>query len=118
MYDIVNLKARALENQEILNNMYYRQLEEHDNLRQASSDLLNEERASLVDALRDMEALGAKLEYELNVLISKVEDAEDGVSRFERQVLELEERANSLEIGDVEKESWPRQVYKFLTGLA
>jgi hypothetical protein len=58
-----------------------------------------------MEAIKDIEVLGAKLEYEINALVSKVQDVEDGTAQFERMVEELEGRADELEV-QLSTESW------------
>ena len=68
-----------------------------------TTDLVSGYRQSAADACKDAEILGAKLEYELDSLVSKVEDVEDGISDFERQVSELEGRTLQLGTGGLTK---------------
>lgn len=82
--------------------VYHQKYDEYNALHNASDDLLTEERANLTEAIKDVETLGAKLEYELSALESKVEDVENGVAEFERQVTQIEMRAGEL---DSEKEA-------------
>lgn len=75
-----------------LDMVYHHKLEEHHALQDASEELLSQERAALTEANKDIETLGAKLEYELSALQSKVEEVEDGVAEFDRQVKLIESR--------------------------
>ena len=77
--------------------VFHQRQDEHTALRDASEDLLSEERNNLTETVKDLETLGAKLEYELSALSSKVEDVESGVVEFERQVVMIEGRAEELE---------------------
>ena len=92
--------------QEILDAMYRQKLEEHEALKEASDGFLTEEKAGLEDAVKDIETLGAKLEYELDTLESKVEDLENAVSEFERQVKQVEGRAAELQTRNAANRSW------------
>lgn len=92
--------------QEELNALYYPRLEDYQMLRSTSTDLLGEEKLSLTDALKGVEVLGAKLDYELNALQSKVEDVEDGIAEFERHILEIESRVDLLVDQEHGKDSW------------
>lgn len=85
-----------------LDYMYHQKLETYNGLREASDGLLAEERASLTETIKDVDVLGAKLEYELGTLQSKVEDVEIAVAEFQRQVVDIETRAAEL---DQESES-------------
>ena len=116
--DVEGLDAQAGRDQGDLNAMYHQKLDEYHALRGASNDLLAEERTSLTEAIKDVEVLGAKLEYELSALQSKVEDAEDGVAEFERQVQEIELRAQELEDEKTAKDPWLWWLLKLFTGAS
>lgn len=81
---------------EELDIVYHQKLEEYNALREALDGLLAEERTSLTETVKDIDVQGAKLEYELGALQSKVEDVEIAVAEFERQVLQIETRAEEL----------------------
>ena len=97
--------------------IHYQKHEEHNALRHATNNLLAEEQTSLGNALKEIEVQGAKLEYELDTLISKLEDVEDGVAEFRRQIVDLEERANALEDQKVDETPWYWKGVVFLVGL-
>ena len=86
--------------------VYHQKHDEFNALHNASDDLLTKERANLAEAIKDVETLGAKLEYELSALESKVEDVENGVVEFERQVIQIETRAEELDKEKEAKRSW------------
>lgn len=86
--------------------VYNQKLEENHNLHDASENLLAEERNSLTEGSKDIETLNAKLEYELSALQSKIEDVEDAVKEFERQVGLIEARAGDLEEDEGTQSSW------------
>ena len=103
---IQNYEQQAGSNQARLELIYHQKFDEYNALHDASDDVLSEERSNLTETVKDLETLGAKLEYELSALESKVEDVETGMAYFKRQVLDIEERAEELdEPGDV-KISW------------
>lgn len=104
--DIEAIDTARGRDQEILDAMYRQKLEEHEALKEAADGFLAEEKAGLGEAVEDIKTLGAKLEYELNTLESKVEDVENAVSEFERQVKQLEMRAEELHIEAAAKHSW------------
>ena len=85
-----------------LDMVYHHKTEENNALQDASEELLTQERAALTEANKDIETLGAKLEYELSALQSKVEDVEDGVEEFERQVGLIEARVKEQLLEDRE----------------
>lgn len=110
--------SRATRDQESLDNMYRQNLEEYHSLQKASDELLAEEKTSLTERIKDVDTLGAKLEYELTVLQSKVEDVESGVAEFERHILGLEKRAEELRLDNSEKQSWQQWALNFFIGNA
>ena len=111
---VAALDKQATQDHEVIEELYHAKLEEHNNSREATDDLLSEEKATLTECLKDVETLGAKLEYELNALQSKVEDMENGVADFERQVEQLENRA--AELNEEKQESWLRSYINFFKG--
>lgn len=114
--DVEGLDAQAGRDQGDLNSMYHQKMDEYHALRGASNDLLAEERTSLTEAIKDVEVLAAKLEYELGALQSKVEDVEDSVEEFERQVQEIELRVQELEDAQTVKDPWLWWFLKLFTG--
>lgn len=114
--EIENLDEQAAEDQESLQALYYQLIEQYEILKQSSQDLLGEERAHTIDSVKDIEVMGAKLEYEINGLVSKVQDVEDGVAQYEAQVFDLETRAIELET-QLRIESWPHWIVRKLTGI-
>ncbi len=102
--------------QEDLQNRYYQLSDAYQRAKQTGQEILAEERARATEAVKDVEVLVAKLEYEINALDSKVQDAEDGVRQFELQVNEMEKRAEELKI-QLETESWPHWFVRCVTGV-
>ena len=74
-------------------------------IRDKSSDVLTDEHMYLADYMKRVELQGAKLDYELNILGSKVEEVESGVEEFERHIVEMEARVKTLIRGEEEKQS-------------
>jgi hypothetical protein len=85
-------------------------------VRHNSATLLSDERTALSAAVSEMEALVARLEYEVDALGAKVRDVEDGTEGFERQVEEVERRAEGLK-AQLETESWVHWLVRSLTGV-
>ncbi|KAB8304185.1 hypothetical protein EYC80_003604 [Monilinia laxa] len=111
-----SLDDQATLDQERFQELHVQLSEEYQELRNNTQDFLGEERSHVTETLKDIEVLGAKLEYELNSLVSKVQDVEDGVSQFERQVEDLETRADELE--DIfRQESWAHWIVRSITGI-
>ncbi|KAF9869611.1 sin3 complex subunit [Colletotrichum karsti] len=120
----VESKVKAVESmdehynreQEELQNLYYQLSEAYHRVKQSSSELIAEERAHITEAIKEVEVLVARLEYEVNGLVSKVDDVEDGVALFERQVEDVEKRAEELK-RTLETESWAHWFVRTLTGI-
>ncbi|KAF1988561.1 hypothetical protein K402DRAFT_419397 [Aulographum hederae CBS 113979] len=112
-------KLEALEDrdQQELDNMYYSRMEEYHALREDSNETLQQERARLLEGVKDMEVLGARLEYEINGLRSKVDDVESGVAEFERQVQYIEGRVAEFGDDSKSKEGWLQWAMKNLKGV-
>ncbi|PKX89512.1 putative Sin3 complex subunit (Stb2) [Aspergillus novofumigatus IBT 16806] len=110
------LNRKLYESQENINSIYLDQAEKYQQMRERSSELLTEEHTYLVDTMKRVEMMGAKLDYELNVLESKVEDVESGLGEFERHVLELETRMKGLIKNEEEKKSnsWLSRLGRFV----
>ena len=112
--EVSTLDKQAAQDYETLKDLYHAKLEDHNNLKDASDDLLAEERSTLTECVKDVEVLGAKLEYELNALQSKIEDMENGIADFERQVEQLENRAQ--ELMEDKRISWLQWAVSLFTG--
>ena len=110
------LDDQAAHDQEGFQTLYYQLSESYQAIKQNSQDILADERSHVMETVKDVEVLGAKLEYEINALVSKVQDVEDGVAQFERMVDNLESRADDLEI-HLNTESWPHWLVRSITGI-
>lgn len=117
MKEIQGLDKQADHDQQGLDHMYYPCLEEYNALQDDSKTLLDMERSQLTEALKEIEVLGAKLEYEIHTLRGKVEDVEDGVAEFERQVKGVEDRVAELEYDMRPKEGWLHWLVRLTTGI-
>ncbi|KAI9805853.1 MAG: hypothetical protein M1825_000467 [Sarcosagium campestre] len=107
LHKVQALTDLASRNEEELSGIYYGRLRDYEDVRADSNGLLADERTHISDAVREVEVLSAKLEYEINALAAKVEDVEEGVEGFEKLVLDLEARAQELEAEEKkEPESW------------
>ncbi|KAL8645525.1 MAG: hypothetical protein Q9226_007258 [Calogaya cf. arnoldii] len=104
--NIEDIDSHRGRDQEILDVMYRQKVEEHEALKEASEALLEEEKRGVQEAVKDIDTLGAKIEYELTTLESKVEDVENAVEEFERQVELVEARAAELRVEDSKSSSW------------
>ncbi|KGO67097.1 hypothetical protein PITC_020030 [Penicillium italicum] len=92
---------------EELNSVYLERFGDYQRLRERSSDILTDESHHLADGVKRAELLGAKLDYELHVLESKVEDMEAGLSDFDRHIVNIETRIKALIKGEEDHDtSW------------
>ena len=104
--DIQAYEERTNSDQAKLDLIYHQKLDDYNALHISSDDRVSQERSKLTEAVKELEILGAKLDYELSALESKVEDVESGVADFERKVLQVEAKAEGLDdMGEV-KVSW------------
>ncbi|PYH44813.1 putative Sin3 complex subunit (Stb2) [Aspergillus saccharolyticus JOP 1030-1] len=93
------------ESHEKINAAYLERLAVFEQLRGRSSDQLTEEHTHLTDYMRRVELMGAKLDYELHVLESKVGEVETGLAEFERHVAEVETRVRLLVRGEKDRKA-------------
>lgn len=91
--ELDNLCAADLEQ---LHSIYYPRRDEFHSLQEGAKEIVAEERSRLQESIRDVETLGAKLEYEINALRDKVDDVEDAVKEFDRRVGYTEGRVGDL----------------------
>lgn len=101
------LNQTLYERHEELNSVYLERFSDYQRLRERSSDILMDEGHQLADGVKRVELLGAKLDYELHVLESKVEDMEAGLSDFDRHIVNVETRIKALVKGEEQHDtSW------------
>lgn len=115
--DVHDLDAQYGKDQETLSQMYHQKLEEYNGLRDVSEELVAEMTASLADTTKEIENLAAKLEYELTALQLKIKDVENGATEFERQVLEIESRAEELQEETRDRPSWLSWPWRIFAGV-
>ena len=113
---IDRLDHQSQSEQEQINNSYIESYMDINRRDQTAADRITAEKASLGELLSRVEGHGAKLDYELSGLESKVEDVEDGVNDYADQVLSLEERTRALDLEDHAEDSLYRRVFNFLIG--
>ncbi|KAK5992672.1 hypothetical protein PT974_06087 [Cladobotryum mycophilum] len=99
-----------------IQNLYYQLSEACQRVQYSSDEILAEERATLTENVKEIEVLVARLDYEINALVQRVHDVEDGIQNFERQVEEVEKRADELK-AQLETESWLHWFVRTLTGV-
>ncbi|GAB1310027.1 Sin3 complex subunit [Madurella fahalii] len=96
--------------------LYAAARETYERIRHSSSGMVTEERTRLAEAVKDVEVLVAKLEYEIGALVSRVNEVEDGVVQLEAQVEDVERRADELKTV-LETESWLHWFVRTVTGI-
>ena len=111
--DVDDLDEFSRQKQDELNTLYYERLEDFQTQKATSVDVMANERQGLNEDLRNVEMLGAKLDYELNALNSRVEEVEDGVGEFERAVVHIEARVEELVDDGPRKDPWLLYVTRF-----
>ncbi|KAI1761661.1 hypothetical protein GGR53DRAFT_504797 [Hypoxylon sp. FL1150] len=120
----VNTKIRLIEGiddeygrqHDQLQQLYYQRTDAYNHTKESSQETISEQRAYITEALKEVEVQAAKLEYEINALVSRVTDVEDGVAQFEAQVDDVERRAEELK-AHLETESWLHWAVRTLTGI-
>lgn len=110
------LDQRYARDKEDLQQLYYQLSDACQAVRSSSDELLAEERAHLTESVKEIEVLVARLEYETNALVQKVNDVEDGIWNFERLVEDVEKRAEELKT-QLETETWVHWFVRTLTGV-
>jgi hypothetical protein len=109
---VESLDQMAQQHVEQLNELYYQRLDEYQTLRATSTDIIGEEKSIMTESLRKVEVLGQKLDYEGNALQSRIQEVEDGLNEFDRNVTDIEARVRELVDEDTGKTSW---LYHLLT---
>lgn len=71
----------------------------------SSEEVVRDVGEVFIEKLHEIDALGSKLEYEIDVLESKIDDVETGIADLDRQVSELELRSVQLN-ADTQSHNW------------
>lgn len=114
---IHDLERLTQSDQQSLNELVYQRQDLCHVLEHESRELLEQERTTVLESIKDVEVFGAKLEYEINALRGKVEDVEDAVVEYERQVSYVESLVGDLEEQFKVKEGWGHWMVRVITGL-
>jgi FMN phosphatase YigB (HAD superfamily) len=112
-----DLEAAADADTETLHSIYYPRLDTYHELREDAHAIVTNNRSQLTMSLRELGNIGDKLDYEISALRSKVEDVEDALGEFERQVDFVENKAGELERVLGTRESWWHWVLRITTGI-
>ncbi|KAI1392841.1 uncharacterized protein F4822DRAFT_392368 [Hypoxylon trugodes] len=113
---IEKLDDHYAQQQEDLQALYDQRAHAYRRAKENSQETIAEQRAHITEALGEVGVQAAKLEYEINALVSRVQDVEDGVAQFEMQVDDVERRAEELKT-QLETESWLHWAVRTLTGI-
>ncbi|CUS10707.1 unnamed protein product [Tuber aestivum] len=82
---------------------------------EATRDMIDRQTMILKAAVREVEALGARLQYELGSVRGQMADVEDAVDGFGRNVEEVEERA--LGLGEAVERGWGEWLLAIVFGI-
>ncbi|KAI1106192.1 hypothetical protein F4804DRAFT_61375 [Jackrogersella minutella] len=113
---IEDLDDHYAQQEDELRELYEQRSASYGRAKESSQEMVAEQRAHITEALGEVGVQAAKLEYEINALISRVQDVEDGVVQFEIQVNDVERRADELK-KQLETESWLHWAVRTLTGI-
>lgn len=114
--DVEGLAVLAGQDVEQLTELYDPRKREYRSLREGAEEVLAEERARLEESLKELDTFRSKLEYEINSLRGKVEEAEDAVAEFDKQVTYTEYRVREL-AKESSKEGWFAWLGRITTGF-
>ena len=115
--EIEDLDAAADGDIETLESIYYPRLDTYHSLREDTHAAIANNRAQLTASLRGLDNVNDKLKYEISALRSKVEDVEDFVDEFEKQVDYVCERVDELERTLGGREGWWHWIFRKATGI-
>lgn len=111
------LDAQYGKDHQSLNQIYHQKLEQYNGLHAVSNEFVTQKTVFLANSIKEIENLAAKLEYELTALQLKIKDVENGATEFERQVLEIESRAEELREETRDRASWLSWPWRFFAGI-
>jgi hypothetical protein len=115
--DLLDLETAADADIETLESIYYPRLDTYHELREDAHATITNNRSQLTMSVRELGNIGDKLDYEISALRSKVEDVEDALGEFERQVESVENRADELDKVLGMRESWGHWILRMMTGI-
>ena len=117
LHEMEELEASADADLDTLDSIYYPRLDNYHNLREDTHTVVAKNRSQLLTSVRELSNMSDKLEYEISALRGKVEDVEDVLSEFERQVEYVESRTGELETTLGERESWAHWFWRLALGF-
>ncbi|KAF1851445.1 uncharacterized protein K460DRAFT_362188 [Cucurbitaria berberidis CBS 394.84] len=115
--EIKELESSADADIETLDSIYFPHLDTYHALREDTQGVVSNNRSQLTESLRELGNVGDKLEYEINALKSKVEDVEDALGEFERQVEFVEHRVEELNRVMGQREGWWHWLIRMSIGI-
>ena len=115
--EVKALDSAAEEDIETLDATYHPRLDTYHSLREDTHAAITNNRAQLATSLRELDNVNDKLEYEIGALRGKVEDVEDFVDEFERQVEYVCGRVDELERILGRREGWWHWLVRKATGI-
>lgn len=115
--EVKDLDAAADADMETLESIYYPHLDTYHSLRENMHAVITNNRAQLSASLRELDNINDKLEYEITALRGKVEDVEDFVDEFEKQVDYVCDRVEELERTLGGREGWWHWIFRKATGI-
>jgi hypothetical protein len=115
--EIEELDAMADTDIKTLDEIYQPRLDTYNALRESTHAEITNSRAQLTAALRDLDNVSDKLEYEIGALRGKVDDVDEILDEFEKQVESVEQGAQELEHVLGHQESWWHWGLRIMTGI-
>ncbi|POS84598.1 hypothetical protein EPUL_004364, partial [Erysiphe pulchra] len=113
---IISIDEQLLQDQDNLQIVYAQLMDQYRMMKHRFQEVLGSEHTQILEEVKEIENLRAKLEYEINGLESKVFDVDDGVIQLERQVVELEQRADELET-QLNAGSWTSWIFRSVASI-
>lgn len=113
---IISIDEQLLQDQENLQIVYAQLMDQYRMMKHRFQEVFGSEHTHILEEVKEVENLRAKLEYEINGLESKVFDVDDGVIQLERQVVELEQRADELET-QLNAGSWASWIFRSVASM-
>ena len=116
--EVEALESQAMEDQDHLYTLYSQRSKAYETILASLKRTLPQQKDMLMESIRALDVSGAKLDYEVNALIAKVQDVDDGVEGIERHVEALEMKAQDFEREERQRqESWFRWATRFVAGI-
>ncbi|KAH7391160.1 hypothetical protein DE146DRAFT_618749 [Phaeosphaeria sp. MPI-PUGE-AT-0046c] len=117
LQDLHDLEDAADTDAETLYSIYDPHLDTYHALREDAHAIVTSNRQQLTMSVRELGNVGDKLDYEISALRSKVEDVEDALGEFERQVEAVEGRMEELDRVLGVREGWWHWAIRATTGI-